>query len=119
MNCKYLLKIGILSLGFGALCIGMEKAAFAQLQNPQEPVGYQKSEQDPNQGLLGGGFNPTSLIHNANFSRSRTGADFAEDTQQSLGKAAADFKRQQQLQLQAQPSNATPSSSVTAPATVE
>ncbi|MEB3309362.1 MAG: hypothetical protein VKJ02_03960 [Snowella sp.] len=119
MNSQYLLKIGILSLGFGALLIGTEKAALAQFQtNPQEPIGYQKSEQDPSQGLFGGGFNPTSLIHNVNFSRSRTGADFAEDTQNSLNKAATEFKRQQQLQLQSQP-NAVPSNSVTNPSSAQ
>ncbi len=119
MNCKHLLKIGTLSLGLGVLLVGLDKAAFAQFQNPQDPIGYQKSEQDPNKTMFGSGLDPMSLIHNANFSRSRSGADFAADTQQSLNKAAEDFKRQQQLQMQAQPNNAAPSNSVTAPATVK
>lgn len=117
MNCKYLLKIGIFSLGLGTLAIGLENAAFAQFQNTQDPVGYQKSEQDPNKTMFGSGLDPMSLIHNANLGRSRSGSDFAEDTQQSLGKAAAEFKRQQQLQMQAQPTNANPSNSVMVPAT--
>jgi hypothetical protein len=95
--------------------MGLEKSAFAQLQNPQEPPAYQSSEQDPSKGSFSG-FDPASLIHNANLSRSRNGADFAEDTQENLNKAANDFKRQQQLRLQAQPVEATPKTPATVPA---
>lgn len=80
----------------------------SQLQNYQNPAiptteGFQKNERS-SQGsdFLGDGFNPLNLIHNANLRRSRNGADFAEDSQTNLNKAAADFKRQQQLRLQQQ-----------------
>lgn len=107
MNQRSLLKPLALSLGICGLLMGIEKSAFAQLQNPQEPPIYQNSEQDPSKGSFSG-FDPASLIHNANLSRSRNGADFATDTQENLNKAANDFKRQQQLRLQNQPVQATP-----------
>ena len=107
MNQRSLVKPLALSLGICGLLVGLEKSAFAQLQNLQEPPTYQNSEQDPNKGAFSG-FDPASLIHNANLSRSRNGTDFAEDTQENLNKAANDFKRQQQLRLQNQPVQATP-----------
>lgn len=107
MNQRSLLKPLALSLGICGLLMGLEKSAFAQLQNSQEPPIYQNSEQDPSKGSFSG-FDPASLIHNANLSRSRNGADFATDTQENLNKAANDFKRQQQLRLQNQPVQATP-----------
>jgi hypothetical protein len=113
MNQRSLVKPLALSLGICGLLMGIEKSAFAQLQNSQEPPTYQNSEQDPSKGAFSG-FDPASLIHNANLSRSRNGVDFAEDTQENLNKAANDFKRQQQLRLQNQPVEATP----TTPATV-
>jgi hypothetical protein len=115
MNQRSLLKPLALSLGICGLLMGIEKSAFAQLQNAQEPPIYQNSEQDPSKGSFSG-FDPASLIHNANLSRSRNGADFAEDTQQNLNKAANDFKRQQQLLLQNQPVEATPTTPATVPA---
>jgi hypothetical protein len=113
MNQRSLVKPFALSLGICGLLMALEKSAFAQLQNLQEPPTYQNSEQDPNKGAFSG-FDPASLIHNANLSRSRNGTDFAEDTQQNLNKAANDFKRQQQLLLQNQSVQGTP----TTPATV-
>lgn len=115
MNQRSLVKPFALSLGICGLLMALEKSAFAQLQNLQEPPTYQNSEQDPNKGAFSG-FDPASLIHNANLSRSRNGTDFAEDTQQNLNKAANDFKRQQQLLLQNQPVEATPTTPATVPA---
>ena len=115
MNQRSLVKPLALSLGICGLLMGLEKSAFAQLQNLQEPPTYQNSEQDPNKGAFSG-FDPASLIHNANLSRSRNGADFAQDTQDNLNKAANDFKRQQQLLLQNQPVQATPPTPATVPA---
>jgi hypothetical protein len=114
MNQRSLVKPFALSLGICGLLMALEKSAFAQLQNSQEPPIYQNSEQDPNKGAFSG-FDPASLIHNANLSRSRNGVDFAEDTQQNLNKAANDFKRQQQLLLKNQPVQATPPTPATVP----
>lgn len=115
MNQRSLVKTFALSFGICGLLMGIEKSAFAQLQNSQEPTIYQNSEQDPSKGSFSG-FDPASLIHNANLSRSRNGADFATDTQDNLNKAANDFKRQQQLRLQAQPIEATRTTPATVPA---
>jgi hypothetical protein len=84
---------------------GFAQEAIQNYNSPVSPAneGFQKNERST-QGsdVLGDGFNPLNLIHNANFRRSRNGEDFAEDTQTNLNKAAADFKRQQQLRLQQQ-----------------
>ena len=96
----------------GGLGLNPSASLAQELQNYNAPItpantGFQKNERS-SQGsdVLGDGFNPLNLIHNANLRRSRNGDDFAEDTQTNLDKAAADFKRQQQLRLQQQP--ATP-----------
>jgi len=114
MNHKYLIKVFSLSLGICGLWMGMEKVTFAQTQNPQEPPAYQSNELDPTKGAFSG-FDPMSLIHNANLSRSRDGSTFAEDTQNSLNKAAENFKRQQQLQLQAKPVQVAPANPAKTP----
>jgi hypothetical protein len=58
---------------------------------------------------LGSGFDPMSLIHNANLSRSRNGSDFAEDTQRNLNQAADQFKQlQQQRMLEMQQQQSSP-----------
>ncbi len=61
---------------------------------------FQNNEQDGNYGELGNIFNPLDLIHRANLGRSRNAGDFAEDTQTGLNRAAEDFKKLQQQQLQ-------------------
>lgn len=114
MNNKSLVKPFAFTVLICGLLMGMEKSAFAQLQNQQEPIGYQKSEQDPSKASFSG-FDPMSIMHNANLSRSRNGSTFAEDTQNSLNKAANDFKRKQQQQLQAQPIQNTPTNPATPP----
>ena len=63
--------------------------------NEQEP--FQQNEQNPLYG--GSNFNPMDLIHNANFFNSRSGADFAEDTNKNIDSAADDFKKQQLQKL--------------------
>lgn len=91
--------------------LGLSQVTLAQetIQNYTRPAtpnseGFQKNERSSQGGdTLGDGFNPINLIHNANLRRSRNGEDFAEDTQTNLNKAAADFKRQQQLRLQQSP----------------
>ena len=52
MNQRSLVKPLALSLGICGLLVGLEKSAFAQLQNLQEPPTYQNSEQDPNKGAF-------------------------------------------------------------------
>jgi DNA anti-recombination protein RmuC len=74
-------------------------SSLAQMRTPTSNEGFQSNEQNVN-GFGNSGFDPLSLIHNANFSRSRNSSDFADDTNQSLNKAAQEFKRQQQQQLQ-------------------
>ena len=93
-----------LALTLGAIAL-FPHPGFAQTQyqgdNPSAgPTGFQTNEQDPMKSLMGGGLNPLDLMHRAQTGRSRTGVDFAEDTQQGLSKAAADFKKQQQKLLQ-------------------
>lgn len=92
----------------GGLGLNPSPSLAQELQNYNAPIapsneGFQKNERS-SQGsdVLGDGFNPLNLIHNANLRRSRNGEDFAEDSQTNLDKAAADFKRQQQLRLQQQ-----------------
>lgn len=100
-----------LSLLFCLTCI--TPMALAQYRNPNNPEGFQNNEQDPSKNSFSG-FDPMSLIHNANLSRSRNGSDFAEDTQNNLNKAAEAFKKQQQLQLQQQQEQSNPPTEVPA-----
>lgn len=60
---------------------------------------FVSNDVDPSKQGLGGGFDPMSLIHNANLSRTRNGTDFAEDTQRNINKAADQFKQLQQQRL--------------------
>ena len=85
--------------GITGLMLLSASPSLAQIRGANPSDGYQSNEQNVN-GLGSSGFDPLSLIHNANFSRSRTSSDFADDTYQNLNKAAQEFKRQQQLQLQ-------------------
>jgi hypothetical protein len=116
MNTKPLLNILVVSLA-GIVGAIAARPAMAQSQTEyqsqtQQPPVYQSNETDPTKGQLGG-FDPMSLIHNANLSRSRNGNDFAEDSQRNLSKAAADFKKMQQQQLQQNSEPSQPSSSTT------
>jgi hypothetical protein len=73
----------------------------AQTFNPSQPTNFQRNERDAS-GLDGGvidGFNPLDLIHNSNFQR-RSPADFQDDSNQEINRAAEEFKRQQLQKLQ-------------------
>lgn len=74
--------------------------AQAQYATPGSEAPFTANEVDPSKPGLGGGFDPMSLIHNANLSRSRNGTDFADDTQRTLNEAADQFKKMQQQRLQ-------------------
>jgi Tfp pilus assembly protein PilV len=93
MNFKFvsslLITVGILSL--------FNLPTNAQNANNQEKNPFQSNEQNPLYGESG--FNPMDLIHNANFFNSRTGADFADDTNKNIDTAASDFKKQQLQRL--------------------
>jgi len=73
--------------------------AQAQYTVPGSETPFSANEVDPTKQGFGGGFDPMSLIHNANLSRSRNGADFADDTQRTLNEAASQFKKMQQQRL--------------------
>ena len=82
--------------------------AQAQMAVPGAETPFNSNEVDPTKQGLGNGFDPMSLIHNANLSRSRNGADFADDTQRTLNEAADQFKKMQQqrlLEMQQQPTD--------------
>ena len=63
---------------------------------------------------LGNGLDLNNLIHNANLSRSRSGGEFASDSQRQMKKAADEFKQMQLQRIQQQqtapatPDSATP-----------
>lgn len=80
--------------------LALPTPSLAQSTTPAGEKPFTANEVDPTKQGLGNGFDPMSLIHNANLSRSRTGEDFAEDTQRTLNDAASEFKRQQQQRLQ-------------------
>ncbi|MEY2985103.1 MAG: hypothetical protein RLZZ568_1720 [Cyanobacteriota bacterium] len=92
-----LLAIAVLSTGS---VLGPLVSVQAQYTTSGTETPFNTNEIDPlNQGF-GNGFDPMSLIHNANLSRGRTGADFADDTQRSLNEAADQFKQMQQQRLE-------------------
>jgi hypothetical protein len=64
------------------------------------------NEKNP-EGELGNVFNPIDVMHRANLERSRDGQEFAEDTRNSINKAAEEFKRMQQQRLQQAGSNSS------------
>lgn len=76
------------------------------LLQPNTEGEFQKNEIDSTgESTFGSGFDPMQIIHNSNFRRSRNGAEFAEDTQNSLNNAAEEFKKQQRQRLLEQPQN--------------
>ncbi len=74
--------------------------AQAQYATTGSETPFTANEVDPTKQGLGGGFDPMSLIHNANLSRSRNVADFVDDSQRTLNEAADQFKLLQQQRLQ-------------------
>lgn len=106
LTLKKLVQVAIV-LG---LTTGFSSMTVAQSIDDVDKDVYQKNEQDPDGGDLGNIFNPIDMMHRSNLQRSRTGSDFAEDTNNNLNKAAEEFKLLQQQRLQAQPSAANSSS---------
>jgi hypothetical protein len=92
-----LLAIAVLATSSTLTCL---IPAQAQVTVPGAESPFSSNEIDPTKQGLGGGFDPMSLIHNANLSRSRNGVDFAEDSQRTLNEAADQFKKMQQQRLQ-------------------
>ncbi len=72
----------------------------------EQDSSYPSSEQDTFSTGLGDGFKPFDLIHQSNFSRSRSLEEYRLDQQQNLDSAASQFRQQQQQLLQ-QPQNTT------------
>lgn len=96
-NLTHCLALGALAAGlFGAMV--PSPPSYAQSTAPGETP-YTANEVDPSKQGLGNGFDPMSLIHNANLSRSRNGADFAEDAKRNLNQAADQFKQLQQQRM--------------------
>jgi hypothetical protein len=90
------------SLGLGAVLgvSSFEQSALAQTIESQQPREYQSNEEDTFGRNALGGFNAMELMHRANLSRSRDSAEFQEDTNTNLDKAAQEFKRLQLQRLQ-------------------
>ncbi|BFM38568.1 hypothetical protein [Synechocystis sp. LKSZ1] len=99
MPCPSPARLTLLAGSLVSLFLMSAQPTPAQTHNSTTNDGFQSNEQNVN-GFGTSGFDPLSLIHNANFSRSRNSSDFADDTNQNLNKAAQEFKRQQQQQLQ-------------------
>ncbi len=89
-----------LLFGFAAPAIAQTEDYSNGLLQPNTEGEFQKNEIDSTgESTFGSGFDPMQLIHNANFRRSRNGAEFAEDTQNNLNNAADEFKKLQQQRL--------------------
>ncbi|MGA1623548.1 MAG: hypothetical protein ACO36E_12600 [Synechocystis sp.] len=91
--------LAIAVMGTGSVLASLVPAQ-AQYLPPGNETPFTANEVDPTKQGLGNGFDPMSLIHNANLSRSRNGADFADDTQRTLNEAADQFKKMQQQRLE-------------------
>ncbi|PHV63965.1 hypothetical protein [Cyanobacterium aponinum] len=71
---------------------------------------FQSNERNP---FYGDGINPLDIIHNANFFNSRSGSDFAEDTENNINSEAENFKQLQQKRiLEMQQQKQTPSQEI-------
>ena len=97
-------------LSLSILCIAswLYLASPSLAQKNLEPVndGYQSNEYDAMTGTAGAaGLNPMNIIHRANLGGFRDPREFQDETQRNLDDAAADFKRQQQEQLQEESPN--------------
>jgi hypothetical protein len=101
------MKTSLLLTSFTALLLGFTPVTLSQTENydegllkPNTDGNFQKNEVDSmGESTFGSGFDPMQMIHNANFRRSRNGAEFAEDTQNNLNNAAEEFKRLQQQRI--------------------
>lgn len=91
------------SLSVSLLCLAswLYLVAPSQAQfNNSDGANFQPNEYDTLTGPSG--LNPMDFIHRANFGTMRDSQQFQNDTNQQINDAAADFKRQQQEQLQNQ-----------------
>ncbi|MGK7933857.1 MAG: hypothetical protein AB4041_20845 [Microcystaceae cyanobacterium] len=95
-----LTSIATLLLGFTPVSLSQTEDYNEGLLRPNTDGNFQKNEVDSmGESTFGSGFDPMQMIHNANFRRSRNGAEFAEDTQNSLNDAASEFKKLQQQRM--------------------
>lgn len=93
-NYQKTLTICILTMGLMNLFTPITNAQ--NNVNSQQNQPFQSNERNP---FYGDGINPLDIIHNANFFNSRSGSDFAEDTDDNLNSAAESFKQQQQQRM--------------------
>ncbi len=96
-------QLGII-LTLVATTLGLAPITLAQSIDQVDNSPYQSNERSPN-GELGDFMNPLGLMHRANLERSRSGGEFAEDTQQNLSEAAKSFREAQRQLLEAQTAN--------------
>ncbi len=92
-NYHKIFVIPVLTMGLISLFSPVTQAQ-SSINRQNEP--FQSNERNP---FYGDGINPMDIIHNANFFNSRTGSDFAEDTENNLNSAAENFKQQQQQRM--------------------
>lgn len=102
-------KITTLMMSLGLLTIFSSSINAQNIRANQETQPFQNNETNS---LYRDGFNPFDFIHNANFSSGRSGADFAEDTQNNIRTAAEEFRRLQQQRIQEMKDKPTDSSPV-------
>lgn len=103
------MKKALIFISLTPLVLGFNSPILAQsedypsvdgLLQPNTQGELQKNEIDSTgESTFGSGFDPMQLMHNANFKRSRNGAEFAEDTRDSLNNAANEFKKLQQQRM--------------------
>ncbi|GBF82254.1 hypothetical protein [Aphanothece sacrum] len=85
---------------------GLTPLTLAQLTNSVDK-NVSTSNQNSDKDELQNFFNPLDIMHRANLERSRDGQEFADDTRNSINKAAEEFKRLQQQRLQQAGSNSS------------
>ena len=100
------LALGVTLLGIfssvGQAALGEENNNLNFRRSTDQGTGdFQRNQVDSQgDGLFGGSLNPFDLIHRSRLNPSRSADVFNEDTDEGLGKAAEEFKRQQRLRLQ-------------------
>jgi hypothetical protein len=91
-----------LVLGFNSITLAQSEdyPSVDGLLQPNTQGELQKNEIDSTgESTFGSGLDPMQLMHNANFQRSRNGAEFAEDTRNNINNAANEFKKLQQQRI--------------------
>lgn len=101
-NCTHL-TLGLLA-GITAVPLVLIQPTLAQFTNSQPLQDWDNQEsRDPFSGKTDGGgasFSVMEMIHRANLGSSRTLGEFAEEQNENLDDAAAQFRRQQRERLQ-------------------